>query len=706
MDAAHDFLTNLALVFCVAGLSTLIFQRLKQPVIFGYLLAGFIIGPHTTIPLVADEQIVHTFAELGVILLMYSLGLHFSLRKLVKVGPVSGAIAVFETSAMMSIGYMVARAFGWSQIESVYTAAIVAISSTTIIMKAFEEQNVRERFTRVVFGVLIVEDLIAIFVLTVLTTMSSGEALTPITMFQTAGRLAVFLTALISVGLLVVPRLIRTLIRLNRPETTLVASIGLCFACALLALKFGYSVALGAFIAGSLVAESGHAGKVEHLVHPVRDMFGAMFFVAVGMLINPALIIDHLGAVIALTLVVVCGKVLFVSTMAVLTGQDVRTSVQTGMSLAQIGEFSFIIATLGVTLNATGSFLYPVAVAVSAITTLTTPWLVRASSPVAAFIDRKLPHKLQMFVALYGTWFDRMRRNEPTPTGGRSLKRPLLLLFVDAFLLLALVIGVAVEIEPLSALLLEETRLEPRVARWLILGAATFAAAFLVFSIVRVTNAISRELSRRAFPLAVTGRVDFAAAPRQALVVTLRITIIVLLFLPVVALTQPFLPMYRGSLLLIALVAILAIAFWRSVSNLHGHARAGAEVIVMAISRQMTRDESEDAEEAQLERIRLALPGLGEPVAIHLRSGAASVGKSLAAINLRGTTGATVLAISRDGNDVLLPAGREVLAADDTLFVAGTPRAVASARTLLVTGTGPMEPTASPIATRPPPLSP
>ncbi len=686
MDAAHDFLKNLAMVFCVAGVTTLIFQRLKQPVIFGYLLAGFIIGPNTPIPLVADEPIVRTFSELGMILLMFSLGLEFSLRKLIKVGPVAAAIAVGECSAMLWMGYLLGRAFGWTPIESVYAGAIVAIGSTMIIIKAFGEQAIKARFTRLVFGILIVEDLIAIFILTILTTISSGVALTPATMLATAHKLVLFLIALIGAGLLIVPRLMRIVIKLDRPETTLVASIGLCFGCALLALEFGYSVALGAFIGGSLIAESGHGNIVEHLVRPVRDMFGAMFFVAVGMLIDPHLIVENAGAVLAMVAVVIIGKTTFVTLMAVLTGQDVKTSVQTGMSLAQIGEFSFIIAALGMTLGATRPFLYPVAVAVSAITALTTPWLIRGSAPAAAWIDRKLPHSLQTYVGLHGTWFERMRHTTPTVAQKRNLRRPVLLLMVDAALLLGLIVGTVLELDTLAQWLTRTTDLRPDVARWTIIVCAVFAAAFLCVGILRVASALSRELAARAFPLPVQGRVDFAAAPRNALIVTLRIAAIVLLGLPLVAITQPFIPLFRGSALLVAILAVLAIAFWRSVTNLQGHAKAGAEVILMALSRQMGQDEVPQADdrERRLARIREALPGLGEPVAIRLNAASLAAGRSLAELNLRGATGATVLAISRGGEDVLLPNGRETLSPADTLYVAGTSHAVTAARALLL----------------------
>src|SRR5919108_941327 len=384
----HEFLRNLALVLGVAAAATILFQRLRQPVVFGYLIAGAILGPHVPIPIVADEGMVRVLSELGVILLMFALGLEFSLRKLLAVGPTASVIAVLQTSAMVAVGFLVGRLFGWTLMESVYAGAVIAISSTTIIVKAFAEQKIRERFASIVFGVLIMEDLIAIFLLTILTAVSAQGSISPGDLLSTAGRLAAFLAALLVIGLLTVPRLMRAVVRLDRPETTVVTAMGICFAIAYLAQSFNYSVALGAFLAGSLVAESGEERPLEHLVQPIREMFAAIFFVAVGMLIDPRLIVEHWRAVVAFTLLVVFGKIVFVATGAFLAGYGTRTSVQTGMSLAQIGEFSFIIAGIGLASGATRDFLYPIAVAVSAITTLTTPWLIRSAGPAASWVDR------------------------------------------------------------------------------------------------------------------------------------------------------------------------------------------------------------------------------------------------------------------------------------------------------------------------------
>ena len=684
MHDAHEFLRNLALVLCVAAITTVVFKRLRQPVIFGYLLAGMIVGPHVPIPLVADEGIVETLSELGVILLLFSLGLEFSLRKLLQIGPTAGLVAVPETSGMVFIGYVVGQLFGWTTLESVFAGAIIAISSTTIIAKAFDEQRVKGKFTDIVFGVLIIEDLIGIFLIAILTAVSAGAGVSASSLAVTGARLATFLAGLIGVGLLLIPRFMRVVVRMNQPETTLVASIGICFAAAWLALSFGYSVALGAFIAGSLVAESGEEKVVEHLIRPVRDMFAAIFFVAVGILIDPAIILQHWGAVLSLAAVVIAGKVLFVSTSSFLTGNSVRTSVQAGMSLAQIGEFSFIIAAVGLSSGATRDFLYPVAVAVSAITTLTTPWLIRSAAPAARWADRRLPAPLQTFASLYGSWIERMRRS---PGGGASrstTRRLVRLLLIDAVLIAAVVVGAALEAGRVSALLRQGTGIAEGPARAIVLAAAAVVGLPLLIGLTRTARRLGLELAHKALPAAGKGKVDFAAAPRRALVVTLQLAILAAVGVPLVAVTLPFLPSYRFALLPLVLVAIPAIAFWRSTMNLQGHAKAGAEVIAMKLGAQMAGNmDARSDSDHDMNRVREALPGLGEPVSLRLPADSPATERTLAELNLRGVTGATVLAIVRQGETVLLPSGHERVHAGDVLAVAGTEEAIAAARELI-----------------------
>src|SRR5262245_12333723 len=444
MVGAHEVLIAVTTVLCLAALTTILFQRLHLPVVLGYIVAGLIVGPHVPVPLMADKRVLESLSELGVILLMFGLGLDFSLGRLLKTGATAGLTALLDCSVMAWLGIVVARLLGWTPLESLFAGAIVAISSTTIIAKAFDEENVRGPVRDIVVAVLIVEDLIAIVLIATLTAVSTGSGVSTAGLAVTTGRLAAFLAALLSIGLLVVPRMIRGVSRLGRLETTLVASIGLCFALSLLAQKLGYSVALGAFIAGSLIAESGEAPAIERLIHPVRDLFAALFFVSVGMLIDPALIAQHWLPALVLTALVVVGKIVSVSVGVFLTGNGLRTAVQSGMSMAQIGEFSFIIAALGLALGATGSFLYPVVVAVSATTTLATPWLIRAAGPVAAWVDRKLPKPLQTFAALYGSWVEDLRSAPRAESRMAPIRRLAWLMLLDAAVVTAILVGASV----------------------------------------------------------------------------------------------------------------------------------------------------------------------------------------------------------------------------------------------------------------------
>jgi CPA2 family monovalent cation:H+ antiporter-2 len=683
MTDAHAFLENLTLVLCTAAITTVLFQKLRQPVVFGYLMAGMIVGPHVPIPLAADEAMVQVLAELGVILLMFYLGLEFSLRRLLQVASTAGVIALATSSAMLWMGFMLGRAFGWTTLESVYAGAIIAISSTTIIAKAFEEHGVKGKFTDVVLGVLIIEDLIAIFLVAILTAVSSGTEVTARSLTITFVRLATFLTGLIVVGLFVIPRVMRALVRMHKPETTLIATVGISFGAAMLALTFGYSVALGAFLAGSLVAESGEGRHIEHLVKPIRDVFAAIFFVAVGMIIDPALIAPYWAPVLAFTLAVIIGNVVVVSISSFLTGYSPRTSVQAGMSLAQIGEFSFIIAGVGLATGATRPFLYPVAVAVSAVTTLTTPWLIRAAGPTAAWVDRMLPHRMQTLTALYGSWMERMR-SSPAATQGHSRTRRLLqVLLIDAVLIAAVVIGAAVEMPRAVSMLGDALGLPATDARWLVIAIAVVIGVPLLYALLRTARLLAIELALKSLPAAEVGKVDFAAAPRGALVVMLQIAIVAVIGIPIIAITQPFLPAFRLALVLVLVLLVLGVALWQSAANLQGHARAGGEIIATALSQQMSGSTGSADLEVGMSKIRTVLPGLGEPESVSVPIGSIVAGRSLADVDLRGLTGATVLAILRAGEPIIAPTGKEVIRVGDVLAVAGSHEAIVGARSLI-----------------------
>lgn len=696
MHGAHEVLQAIAIVLCVAAVTTVLFQRLRQPVVLGYILAGLVVGPFVPIPLVANPDVVTTLSELGVILLMFSLGLEFSLRKLFSVGFTAGVTAVIQCSIMVWLGFVVGRAFGWTTLEGLFTGALIAISSTTIIAKAFDEQGIKGKLRELVVGVLIVEDLIAVLLMATLTAISTGAGLNVKDLTFTTGKLVAFLVGLVAVGLFIIPRAMRAVIKLNRPETTLVTSVGICFAVALLAQSFGYSVALGAFLAGSLVAESGEEKLVEHLVQPVRDMFAAIFFVSVGMLINPALIVEHWAAILVLTVVVILGKLLSVTLGAFLTGNGTRTSVQAGMSLAQIGEFSFIIAGLGLSLKATGTFIYPVAVAVSAITTLTTPLLIKVSGPVATWVDRKLPKPLQTFVTLYGTWVERLRQAPRRETLGAGVRRLIRLLVLDAVLLVTLVIGTSISAERMASFVETQTGVDEDVSRNIILGGAVLLAVPFILGVIGIARRLGATLAEAALPARKDGKLDLAAAPRRVLLVTLQVGIILLVSIPVVVVTQPFLKGATGPLIVLTLVGALGVAFWRGATNLHGHVRAGAQVIVAALAAQ-SHSKEPGSEEHALDHVQGLLPGLGAPASVRLEETSPVAGKTLAQVNLRGLTGATVLAIQRGEESLSVPTAQEVLRVGDVLALTGTGEAVDAAKALL-SGVEPAAPPPEPPA--------
>lgn len=685
MQGAHEFLKALTIVLGVAAVTTVVFQRLRQPVVLGYIIAGLIVGPHVPIPLVADSAIVQTLSELGVILLMFSLGLEFSIRKLVQVGPTAGLTAVLQSSIMVWLGFIVGQLFGWTALESLFAGAVIAISSTTIIAKAFDEQGVTRKLREVVVGILIVEDLIAILLMAILTAVASGSGLSAGPLVTTIGRLAAFLVGLVAVGILLVPRAVRAINRLKRRETTLVASIGLCFAIALLAEASGYSVALGAFIAGSLVAESGEEQHVVRLVEPVRDVFAAVFFVSVGMLIDPTLVLRHWPAVAVLTAVVVLGKVFGVSLGAFLTGAGMRTSVQAGMSLAQIGEFSFIIAGLGLSLKATGEFLYPVAVTVSALTTLFTPWLIRASGPVAAWVDRKLPKPLQTFAALYGSWVEELRSAPRANTATANIRRLLRLLVLDGAALAGIIVGTSAAMGTVVTFAGDRVGIPEALARPVVIALALALAAPFGVGVIRVGRRLGVTVARVALPARKGRRVDFAVAPRRVLVVTLQLASVMLVGGPLLALTQPFVPGVPGAAVLAVAVAVLGVTFWRSATNLQDHVRAGAQVIVEALAAQ-SRGRGIQGEANTLEQVHQLLPGLGALVAVPLDSASPATGKTLAKLNVRGLTGAAVLAITRGDGGVIIPSAKEILRAGDVLALAGTHEAIEAAKNLLLGG--------------------
>jgi CPA2 family monovalent cation:H+ antiporter-2 len=673
----RDFLEALAIVLCVAAITSVVFQRLRQSAVLGYVLAGVIVGPHTPVPLVANLNIIQTLSELGVILLMFSLGLDFSLRKFARVGLTAGLTALIECSIQVWLGFVTARALGWTLRESLFTGAIIAISSTTIIATTFAELGVTRELRSLVVAVLIVEDLIAIVLMAALTAMGASETLSFVTLLQSSARLGAFLATVLLLGMLLIPRSVRAVTGLHRADTTIIASLGICFGVACFAQKFGYSVALGAFLAGTLVAESGRQRRIEHLVAPVRDIFASVFFVSVGMSIEPHMIAEHWRAIVILTSTVMLGKVLGVTLGAFITGAGTRLSIRAGLSLAQIGEFSFILAGLGRTLGVTRDFLYPTVVAVSALTTLTTPWLIRASEPVARFIDHRLPGNAQSFAALYTSWLERLRSASRSGTTEAATRRFAKLLALDTSLLAGLIIGTQAYADEGAQAIVRALGTTDRLARFIVASLVVAVGAPLCIGIINVVRHLALELSEAVLPERDADPTGLGESARRTLSITLQLAVLLLTGLPLLAVTQPFFRGTPGALLLALGLFVAGLLVVRRAKTFQGEVRAGTQLIAAALK-------SPGADHSQLRPdVQHFLAELGEPKQVRLSARCRAVGQTLVSLDVRGSTGATVIAIAREPDGAIVPTGREVLRENDVLVLAGTHDAVAQARKLL-----------------------
>jgi len=395
MGHLPSLIQDLALILITGAITTLLFRKIKQPLVLGYIIAGLLVGSHIPItPTVVDRANVEILAEIGVIFLLFSLGLEFSFKKLMRVGGAASITAFVEIIFITIAGYFAGIWMGWSSMDSLFLRGMLASSSTTIIIRAFDELGIKtKQYARIVFGVLVVEDIVVILLMVLLSTAAVSQQFQGTELVLTVLKLLFFLALWFLAGIFLLPTFLKKAKKLMDEETLLILSIGLCLGMVVVATQVGFSAELGAFIMGSIMAETTAAERVEHVIKPVKDLFGAVFFVSVGMLIDPKTILQYGGPVLIITLLTLLGKFLSTTMGALLSGQPLKQSVQVGMSMAQIGEFAFIVATLGLSLGVISDFLFPVAVGVSAITTFTTPYMIKFSEPFYNFIVKILPEK-------------------------------------------------------------------------------------------------------------------------------------------------------------------------------------------------------------------------------------------------------------------------------------------------------------------------
>jgi CPA2 family monovalent cation:H+ antiporter-2 len=673
----HDatFLSDLAIVMIVAGLVTVVFHRLKQPVVLGYIMAGVIIGPHTPpFPLIRDEGTIRTLSELGIIFLMFSLGLEFSLRKLKEVGSTAFIAATTAILVMLCAGYSLGQGFGWNTMDSIFLGAILSISSTTIIIKVLDELGLKkERFSQLIFGILIVEDILAIVMIALLSGFATTGSFTASEVGWTVLKLGSFLGILLVAGLIVVPRLLNYVARFKSNEMLLIAVLGLCFGVSLLAVKLEYSVALGAFLIGAVVAEARQIARIEMLLEPVRDMFSAVFFVSIGLLIDPSLLAKYAGPILIITAVVVIGQVFSCTFGTFIAGHERQTALRVGMGLAQIGEFSFIIASLGLSLKVTSEFLYPIAVAVSALTTLITPYLLRSSGPVVGWFDRTVPAPVHAWLDLYTRWVAGLRTESSFAMG---LVRKWAW---QIALNLVLVAGIFVGAASLRRYGLQWWPTIPRgqdgvkAALWL--GAMLLSLPLLI-ALFRKLRALCMLLSEMS--VTRSGGGENVSVLRSIVANTILAALCVVVAIVLALLSSAILPSWKLLIAQALIVIATAVLLRRSFTRLYSKAQ-------FALQETLSQPPA-----AHREPSARSLPAIlrgAELRTVRILEQADAAGKLIGELALRTRTGASIVGIQRDETSLVNPGPDEELRAGDDVLLLGSQDHLDSAQKLLNDGT-------------------
>lgn len=657
MNHLPPMIVDLALILGAAAVSTLIFSKLRQPVVLGYLIAGFAVGPYFPLwPNVVDRQGVALWAEIGVIFLLFGLGLEFSFKKLAKVGKSAFIAATFEILTMSAVGYLFGKALGWSTMDSIYLGAILSMSSTTIIIRAFDEAGLKGKaFASLVFGILIVEDLMAILLMVVLSAISVPGSFSGSNLMFLSARLMFFLMIWFLVGIYLVPSLLKRVRALLSNEIMLIVSISLCLLMVVLATKADFSAALGAFIMGSILAETEEGERIEHLMASVKDLFAAVFFVSVGMMINPEILREHFGVVVLITALTIVGKLLGSGFGAVLSGRNLRQSTQAGMSLAQIGEFSFIIASLGVSLKVVSDFLYPIVIAVSAVTTFTTPYMIRHSGAISSWIEKRLPTR---FLDLLGQYERAMASTGKESALGLVRRTYGGLLLLNSVVVLAIGLAAARLLLPLLVGAFGD---QPAVR--LAACALTLAACspFLYGVVLRAPKLTKKQEAETLLRLS---RLQFGIVVFRATIGLVLIEVIVdqfattrLLPLAVLIATPVLMFLFKGSI-----GRFYALVENRFLQNLNA---------------------KELAEMESLARLPQLAPWNASLAQVIVPSNSRIVGQTLEKCRFRTLTGATVAMIDRGRRRIFAPSRSELILPNDELFLIGMEEQLTAAQNLI-----------------------
>ncbi len=659
--ASGTLIADLAVVTVVAAVTGMAARRLGQPGVLGYLLAGLIVGPYIPIPLFADPHRMEELAEVGVVLVMFAVGLEFRIQRLLQILPVSGLTAAVQIAALMWAGFTVGELLGWSTPAAITLGATLAISSTMVVSAVFRSRPVDPDVRSHVLGILVVQDVVAILLMTVVTALAAGQSVGPGALGLLVAQLAAVVVAMLVGGLLILPRLVRWAQAQADTEVLVVLVAGAAFGFALLAGSFGYSVALGAFIAGMVVAESGRGTEVEHAIEPLRALFSAIFFVSIGMSVDPVVAWSSLPLAALLCAVVISMQFLSVTVASVLSGSSLRKSVHSGLALGQIGELSFILATVAIAGQIAPAELMPALVTVATVTAFTTPLLLGRAEQVVTAIDGGLPHRVTDLLTAYQSFSRRAR----TPSGGTSLSKPATAVALDWLALLVLFVArftVALHVDPGMV--------------WMVnLAALVLAVPFLV--------GLLRSGRRLAAAVRAIARQGSTATPVSRVIESLVLLAVVLAIgTPAVAVARPLLDGSWGEAVLV--FSLLSTLVWLALraGGLGGEYTSGVARVAMGIARHVGVDQ----DVATTPHVATGpIAGL-DYVPVPIPRGAPAEGATLADLNLRCRTGATVVAIFRGDDTTVLPTGQERLGAQDVLAISGSEDAVQRARVLLLEG--------------------
>ncbi len=652
---------DLSIVIVAGALTSILFRYLKLPVVLGYIAAGLIIGPHTPpFSFISDQATINTLSELGIIFLMFSLGLEFSLRKVREVGGTAVMGASMEIMLMGWIGYQIGLLFGWNKVDSLFLGAILAMSSTTIIIKALDEMGkTKERFAGLIFGILIVEDILGILILALISGYKVTGSLAPLEVMTTVTHLSAFLGVVLIFGLMIVPRFLDFVARFKSNELLLLAVVALCLGVCLITHWLQYSVALGAFLIGAVIAEARQIAKIEMLTHPVRDVFSAVFFVSIGLLIDPAQILEYWLPILVITLAVVFGKVVACFFGTFMAGNDTRTSMRVGMGLAQIGEFSFIIAGLGLSLGLTSHFIYPIAVAVSAITTLLTPFLIQWSDPMVTFLERVAPTPLKRYLEAYTRWVGEFSSRKSS-LGATLLKKWGWQIGLNLLLIMAVFIAAASCKKAGMAWWPEVPGGENGLKAILWLSATILSLPMFI--------AIFRKLQAMGMLVSEMSVSETAAGPntsglRGVISSTVMVAGLAGLVMVTLVLSSAILPSWNVLVVLGLVLVVAGILLRRLFTRVYAKAQ-----IALLETFSTTPDHHHEPAAAA------PLPPLlrdAQLRTVTVEDGTWVVGQSIADLKLRQSTGASIVGIERGGNNIVNPSASEVLQGGDQVLLLG-----------------------------------